>query len=152
MESLLRQTTTSTGGGGAIVILLVIYVAIIVLMIAAFWKIFTKAGQPGWASIIPFYNLYILLKVVGRPAWWLIMFLIPFVNIVFLIIVYVDLAKAFGKGAGYAVGMLLLPFIFFPILGFGSATYQGSPHQLAGGYGAPGGAPGYPPPPAYPPR
>ena len=100
-------------------------IVFIVLMIAAIWKVFSKAGQPGWAAIIPIFNFYIMCKVAGRPGWWLLLMLIPFVNIVIAIILNVDIAKRFGKGVGFAVGMILLPFIFWPILGFGSAQYQG---------------------------
>jgi len=96
-----------------------------ILMIAACWKIFTKAGQPGWASIIPIYNWYILCKIVGRPGWWVILLLIPFVNFIVGIILCIDLAKSFGKGVLFAIGLILLGLIFFPILGFGSAQYQG---------------------------
>jgi hypothetical protein len=94
-------------------------------MIVACWKIFTKAGQPGWASIIPIYNWYILCKIVGRPGWWVILLLIPFVNFIIGIILCIDLAKSFGKGVGFGIGLVLLSVIFFPILGFGSAQYQG---------------------------
>lgn len=99
----------------------------VVLMIASMWKVFTKGGQPGWASIIPFVNLYFLCKVAGRPGWWLILMLIPFVNFIILIIVDIDIAKNFGKGVGFGIGLILLPIIFFPILAFGSAQYQGAP-------------------------
>src|SRR3954451_16948718 len=95
-----------------------------IFFIVTTWRIFTKAGQPGWAAIVPFYNYYVLLKVVGRPGWWLILYFIPFVNLVIYIIVVLDLAKVFGKGSGFAVGLILLPFIFFPILAFGSAGYS----------------------------
>jgi len=98
--------------------------AILVVVIAGVWKVFVKAGQPGWAAIIPIYNLYVLTQIVGKPAWWLLLFLLPIVNIVVAIIVYIELAKAFGKGAGFAIGLLLLGFVFFPILGFGDAQYQ----------------------------
>jgi len=101
------------------------YSIVIILMIAAIWKVFSKAGQPGWAAIIPIVNLYFLCKVAGRPGWWLILMLIPFVNLIIFIILDIDIAKKFGKGAGFGIGLLLLPFIFFPILGFGSAQYQG---------------------------
>ena len=97
--------------------------AIIVLLVVSMWKIFTKAGQPGWAAIIPIYNLFILLKIVGKPWWWLLGMLIPFVNFIVLIIVTIALAKAFGKGVGFAIGMFFLGIIFYPILAFGSATY-----------------------------
>ena len=103
----------------------IFYLAFTILMIAAWWKIFTKAGQPGWACIIPIYNLYVWCKIVGRPWWWILLMLIPFVNFIILIILMIDLAKSFGKGVGFGIGLLLLAVIFFPILGFGSATYQG---------------------------
>ena len=103
------------------------YFAIIILLIAAIWKVFSKAGQPGWAAIIPIVNLYFLCKVAGRPGWWLILMLIPFVNLIIFIILDIDIAKRFGKGVGFGIGLVLLPFIFFPILGFGSAQYQGGP-------------------------
>ena len=106
-------------------------IAFIVLMVAALWKIFSKAGQPGWAAIIPIFNTYILCKVAGRPGWWFILLLIPFVNFIIYIILCLDLAKRFGKGGGFGIGLLLLPFIFFPILGFGSAQYQGAPPPAA---------------------
>jgi hypothetical protein len=98
-----------------------------VLMIAAMWRIFTKAGKPGWASIIPIYNAIVLLSIAGKPAWWFILFFIPVVNFIIAIFVYVALAERFGKGAGFAAGLVLLGPIFFPILGFGSAQYRGAP-------------------------
>jgi hypothetical protein len=101
------------------------WLVFMILMIAACWKIFTKAGQPGWASIIPIYNWYILCKIVGRPGWWVILLLIPFINFIIGIILCIDLAKSFGKGVGFGIGLILLGVIFFPILGFGSAQYQG---------------------------
>jgi len=119
--------------GGVEAILVIVYIAVIVFEIAALWKVFVKAGQPGWAAIIPIWNLYILLKVIGRPAWWLILFLvgviIPFVGWILLlvlgIIIALDLAKSFAKSTGFAVGLFLLNFIFVPILGFGEARYVG---------------------------
>ena len=105
-------------------------IAFTVLMIAAMWRVFSKAGQPGWAAIIPIFNVYIMCKIAGRPGWWLLLFLIPFVNLIVAIIVTVDISKGFGKGVGFAIGMILLPFIFWPILGFGSAQYQGGPPSV----------------------
>jgi hypothetical protein len=99
---------------------------IALLLIVAMWKVFTKAGQPGWASIIPIYNLYVWCKIVGRPWWWILLMLIPFVNFIILIILSIDTAKSFGKGAGFGIGLALLGIIFWPILGFGSAQYQGA--------------------------
>ena len=101
------------------------WLAIMILVIAGCWKVFTKAGHPGWVSIIPIYNVYIWCKIVGRPGWWVILLLIPFVNFIIAIILSIDLAKSFGKGVGFGFGLALLGFIFWPILGFGSAQYQG---------------------------
>ena len=106
-------------------IIIVVYLAVMVLVIAAWWKIFTKAGQPGWAAIIPIYNLYVMTQIAGRPAWWLILCLIPCVNIIILIILFIDIAKSFGQGAGFGIGMVFLGVIFVPILGFGSSQYTG---------------------------
>ena len=106
----------------------IIYLAIVVALIAAMWKVFQKANQPGWGAIIPIYNTFLLLRIVGRPAWWFILLLVPFVNFVIAIILMLDLAKAFGKGTGFGIGLLFLSFIFIPILGFGDARYVGAPH------------------------
>ncbi len=99
--------------------------AITILVIIALWKIFEKAGKPGWAAIIPIYNIIVLLEIVGKPLWWIILFLIPLVNIIFGIWVTNLLSKSFGKNEGFTVGLILLPFIFYPILGFGNAKYNG---------------------------
>jgi len=99
---------------------------IALLVIVAMWKVFTKAGRPGWAAIIPIYNMYVWCKIVGRPGWWVILMLIPLVNIIVGIVVCIDMAKSFGKGAGFGIGIALLGIIFLPILGFGSAQYQGA--------------------------
>ena len=98
-------------------------------MIASMWTIFSKAGKPGWASIVPIYNLIVLLEIVGKPWWWLFLMLIPIVNIVILIIVYHNLSLSFGKGGGFTVGLILLGIIFLPILAFGDAKYVGSGEQ-----------------------
>jgi len=104
---------------------IMLFMMMIIFVLAGMWKMFVKAGQPGWGVLIPFYNMYLQLKIVGRPGWWLILYFIPIVNFVVIIIVAVDLAKSFGKGAGFAIGLFFLSFIFIPILGFGSAEYQG---------------------------
>lgn len=93
------------------------------LVIVGLWKTFEKAGQPGWGSLIPFFNIYLLLKIAGRPGWWLLLVLIPLVNFVIVIIVAIDVAKAFGRGVGYALGLIFFPMIFYPMLGFGKDTY-----------------------------
>jgi hypothetical protein len=99
------------------------FLLVSIIMLWAYWKIFVKAGKPGWAAIIPIYNVIVLLEIVGRPIWWIVLLLIPFVNIVVYAIVIMDLATSFGKGLGFAIGLILLPFIFLLILAFGSATY-----------------------------
>jgi len=87
------------------------------------WKIFEKAGKPGWAAIIPIYNAIVLLEIVGKPTWWIILFLIPGVNLIIFIIVTHELSLAFGQGGGFTILLILLPFIGYPILAFGSAQY-----------------------------
>ena len=99
--------------------------AIGVFLLIAVWKIFTKAGQPGWAVLVPIYNAYVLLEIVGREWWWLILMVIPFVNFIFIIILIFDLVKSFGKDPAFGFGLLILAPIFIPILGFGNAQYVG---------------------------
>jgi Family of unknown function (DUF5684) len=104
--------------------LFLIYLIVVLLLIVSEWIVFKKAGRPGWAAIIPIYNAYIFLKVAGRPGWWLILWLIPFVDIVVWIIVSLDVSRKFGHGGWFAVGLILLSFIFLPILAFGDSTYN----------------------------
>jgi hypothetical protein len=90
------------------------------------WKVYTKAGKPGWAVIIPIYNVIVMLEIVGKPWWWLLlMMFIPVVNIIFVIWMINLLSKSFGKGVGFTLGLIFLSFIFIPILGLGNAKYQG---------------------------
>ena len=106
-------------------VVLAIYIAIIVAIIAGIWKVFVKAGKPGWAAIIPIYNIIVLLEIAGKPLWWIVLLIIPLVNIVAGILVSIAVAKSFGKSDAFGVGLALLGFIFYPILGFGDAQYQG---------------------------
>ena len=95
-----------------------------VVVIISIWKIFKKAGKPGWAAIIPIYNMYVLLKIVGRPGWWLILYFIPIANIIFHLVVAMDLAKVFNKSKVFGIVLLwLFSFIGYLMLGFGKATY-----------------------------
>ena len=120
------ELDTATGtAAGAVLLLTLIYLAVVVLVIASMWKVFTKAGKPGWAAIVPIYNTIVLLEIVGKPTWWIILLLIPFVNIIVLLIVINELSKSFGRGVGTTLGLIFLGFIFWPILAFGSAQYQG---------------------------
>lgn len=110
--------------GGIGVGFLLICLLISVVTLAGLWKMFSKAGQPGILAIIPIVNYFFLVQVGGKPAWWGILFLIPLVNIVMLIIVNVAIAQRFGRGIGTALGLIFLPFIFCPVLGFGSAQWS----------------------------
>lgn len=125
---LMLQEGSEDGGGAAAAvgggIGAVIGLLIAAIVIAAMWKIFTKAGEPGWAAIIPIYNLIVLLKIAGRPLWWIILLLVPFVNLIVVILVYIDLARKFGKGAGFGLGLALLGPIFLPMLAFSDAQYN----------------------------
>ena len=114
---------------------IILLLAIVVFVIASIWKTFEKAGQPGWAAIVPIYNLYIMTKIAGKPGWWVVMFIIPIVNYIFLIWTYNLISKSFGKGVGFTLGLIFLGPIFWAILGFGSATYQG-PAGAEGNSGA----------------
>ncbi|MBI2397821.1 MAG: signal peptidase I [Xanthomonadales bacterium] len=114
-----------SGGGIIASIMMLVWLAVIVAILAGFWKVFVKAGQPGWACLVPIYNIVVMLQIVGRPIWWLVLLLIPIVSLVVMIIVSIDMAKSFGKGTGFGVGLALLGPIFYPMLGFGDAKYQG---------------------------
>ncbi len=103
----------------------IIGLLIVILVIASIWKVFAKAGEPGWAAIVPIYNLVVLLKIAGKPIWWIILLIIPIVGFIMSIVIAVGLAERFGKGTGFGIGLALLPFIFYPILGFGDAEDEG---------------------------
>ena len=111
--------------GGA---MMLVWLAVLVIVVIGGWKVFEKAGQPGWAILVPFYNAYIMLKIAGRPGWWLILYFIPLVNLVIAIIVAIDIAKAFGQSAVFGFFLLfLLGGIGYLVLGFGDYRY----HQTA---------------------
>ncbi len=104
---------------GPSVVTIVIVLAFFLIVAIGLWKVFEKAGQPGWTAIIPFVNYFFLAMAAGRPAWWGILMFVPIVNIIVWFIVAIDLAKRFGRGTGFGIGIALLPIIFIPILGFG---------------------------------
>lgn len=115
----MSDSAASISAGGSIVGLV-----IAVLVLVGMWKVFVKAGKPGWGAIIPLYNLYCLYDMTFGKGWMFLLTIIPVVNVVLTIMMYVKLSKAFGKGVGFAIGMLILPFIFIPILGFSDAEYS----------------------------
>ena len=129
-----QAASAGAGAAGGIVAMgmLCFELALIVLIFASMWKIFVKAGRPGWEGIIPIYNNYVLTtQIIGRPILFFILTLVPCVNFIIMILLMIDLAKAFGKSTGFAIGMIVLPFIFLPMLAFGDATYSGPVHQGA---------------------
>lgn len=88
-----------------------------------FYRVFIKAGKPGWAALVPFYNVFLFFKISGSPGWWVIFSVIPLIKFVFFIIGGYRLAKRFGKGDDYAIACAMFGFIFVPILGYGKSEY-----------------------------
>lgn len=115
------------GGGGGGLGSGIVGLVIAVLVVVSIWKVFVKAGEPGWAAIVPIYNTIVLLKIAGKPIWWIVLLAIPVVNLISLFMVAISLAQRFGKGTGFGVGLALLPFVFYPLLAFGDAQYQSAP-------------------------
>ena len=115
--------STTSGLTGAIAAMglffWILSMALSILMIVSLWKIFKKAGKPGWASIIPIYNIYIMCEIAEKEWWYVLLSCVPFANIYAMIVLYNGMAKRFGKSGGFVAGMILLPVIFFPILAFG---------------------------------
>lgn len=105
------------------IVLITLAIVIIIITIVSNWLIYEKAGKHGWSCIIPIYNFIVFLQIIGKPWWWILLMIIPFANIVLAIILIHRLSLAFGKGAGFTVGLIILPFIFFPILALGDANY-----------------------------
>lgn len=127
MDANYNYTTTSSGGSALFSgVWLIFWLVVGLLDVIGLWKIFEKAGQAGWKALIPIYNIYVLLELVGRPAWWLVLFLIPFVNIVIALVLALDVAKAFGKSQLFGVVALwLFQFVGILMLGFGPDKYLG---------------------------
>jgi len=147
MHTLLAQVTTSTSTSGSVAggvasgIGALIWLVVVVAMLAGIWKLFTKAGQPGWAAIIPIYNYVVMFRITGRSPWWILGMFVPFLNFFVFIRLVFDLAKAFGRGVGFGFGLLFLFPIFVLILAFGDAQYVGrdgrhAPGMPAGGFAA----------------
>ena len=107
-------------------IFILFFLTVVILTITGMWKVFQKASQPGWASIVPIYNTIVMLQIIKKPLWWIVLFFIPFVSLIVSFIVMHYTAKIFGKGIGFTFGLIFLPFIFYPILGFGDAVYNPS--------------------------
>ena len=121
--------TAASEGGGMIAALLggafsLVGLLIAVIVIAGMWKMFEKAGQPGWAAVVPIYNIWVLVQISGKETWWFVLFLIPCANFVAAVVICMAIARKFGKDPAYGIGLAFLPFIFFPMLGFGAAQYN----------------------------
>ena len=108
----------------ALAINLVMLVVMLAVIVGA-WKVFVKAGKPGWAAIVPIYNVIVMCEIAGKPIWWaFVILLVPIVGMVFALLLSIEIAKTFGKGAGMGIG-LFLGIGYLP-LGFGDAQYQGA--------------------------
>jgi hypothetical protein len=136
-ESLyLRPTAGSLTEGlviaslGSLVIQFILLFGIITY--EAQWKIFKKAGRRGWKSFVPFYNVFIFLRICQKPTWWVVLWFIPFVNIVIVAMTYHGLSRAFGKTGSFTAGLFFLPFVFFPLLGLSRLQYQYGPATETG--------------------
>jgi hypothetical protein len=130
---LLAQNEDAGGAIGALMGLCCqcgVFLIFVVPTIAGMWKVFEKAGQPGWAAIIPIYNMYVATQIAGRDILWFILLFVPCVGIVAAILIWMDVAKNFGKDAIWGIGIAFLPFIFLPLLGFGDAKYQPVPKPM----------------------
>ena len=103
----------------------IIYLGFIALSFISIWKIFVKAEKPGWAALIPIYNIIIELEIIGRPWWFILLMFVPLANFVVSVIITFDFARVFGKGIGFGFGLFFLPIIFYPILAFSNAKYIG---------------------------
>jgi Family of unknown function (DUF5684) len=130
-SGVLRRLIVDTGVDGSVaigaglIIVGIIGLIITIIFIVAQWVIFTKAEKPGWASIIPIYNIYVLHQIIGRPAWWLLLYFAPPIAPFVALLSLFELGRAFGKSDGFNIGLALLGFIFIPILAFDNSRYQG---------------------------
>ena len=123
-DTTMYETTSQTGVTALLGTYMILILVIAVIMIVANWKVFTKAGKPGWASIIPLYNMYVMFEIAGMNGWMFLLTFIPIVNIIIQIMLYLNLAKKFGKSTGFAIGLILLNPIFLLMLAFGNAEYN----------------------------
>lgn len=130
---LLAQNDGDGGGVAALIgglVGMLVGFLFVIVVVAGAWKTFEKAGKPGWAAIVPVYNVIVALEIAGKPVWWVLpIILIPCLNIIPILLMMIAFAKAFGKDAVFGIGLTFFGFIFFPILGFGDAKYIGAPRS-----------------------
>jgi hypothetical protein len=110
---------------GAFFITFLFTIGLVVFYLYCLWRIFVKAGKPGWAALVPGHNTVTMFEILGRPGWWFFLLLIPFVNFVIMIMMIFELAKVYGKSTGFGFGLLILSFVFIPILALDSSEYEG---------------------------
>lgn len=129
MDQTMYGTTSASASDAAaaamMIPMMMFYIAIFVLAVAGMWRVFSKAGRKGWYALVPIYNSMVLAEIVGRPGWVGLLNLVPFLNIYINVILALDIAKSFGKDTTFGVLTIFFPFVTYPILGFGSAKYQG---------------------------
>ncbi len=123
---MLNLTVATSSQADAGLVAPIVMLAILITVIAGIWRVYSKAGQPGWGVLIPIYNVYLMCKIAHRPGWWLLLMFVPIVNLIIAITLSIGIARNFGKGAGFGLGLAFLGFIFYPILGFGGAQYLSS--------------------------
>jgi hypothetical protein len=124
MEVMLQRERDEAAGPP--LVFWIVYLAVLAFMIYCYWRVFEKAGEPGWAAIIPIYNTFVWLKIAGKPWWWLLLMFVPLLNIVIYVIAAIDFGRAFGKSTAFSIVLLvLLPFIGYPMLAFSDDRYQG---------------------------
>lgn len=129
-ESYGEYPAGSASAGPFLVIFILAVLALVVLQLAAMYKVFERAGKPGWTAIVPIYNTWVLAELVGKPGWFGIVAAVPLFGLAFWIIIHLDISKYFGKGTSFGIGLAFLPFIFFPIMAFSRDT--GSPQYATG--------------------
>lgn len=117
-------TTEAVGAGASLAAYTFLMLGWLTIVFVAGWKLYAKTGEAGWVAIVPFLNLFGLLRIVKRPLWWFLLLLIPIVNVVVWVIVLADLSRAFGKGLGMTLVLIFLMPIAYIVLGYGDARYQ----------------------------
>lgn len=117
-----EQKAQSAGVSTRILLIMVVF---LLLMLVSMWVVYEKAGQPGWHSIIPIYNMYVMMEISGKPWWWMLLLFVPVVGFIIYLLAMISLAQRFGRGLVYGLGLFFLPMFFFPMLAFGGAQYEG---------------------------
>ncbi len=121
-----NDAAVNAAAAGIGLVFMLVMLVVTVVMVASLWVVFTKAGKPGWAAIVPIYNLIVLLEIAGKPLWFIVLFIVPVANLIAAVLVALAIAENFGKSAGFGIGLAFLAPIFYPMLAFGDAKYVGA--------------------------